>query len=254
MSSFLEAIPFDTISLAIGAIYSLFKSIKFIQEGERGVKLRFGKAVCKNGVPKIYDPGFTLLIPFVDTLQRHHVRQQTIPFNGQRVMLKNGMTFEISAFVRFRITNVYKALFEIDNVDGSVEDVSMGALRDKLSALTHEELVDTENVSKSVLFLLRQIAEQWGVEILDFRLTNCAPSAETINLVNIPAKLTMLETVAKKLGKNLESIDAGLLSVLIGAPLVASPPVHTLAPQRGQVEREQGGRLLSIVGSDTDGN
>jgi regulator of protease activity HflC (stomatin/prohibitin superfamily) len=52
----------------LSGIIAFFKSFRFVREGERGIKLRFGKAVRKKGgTPKVIEPGFAWLIPFVLT-------------------------------------------------------------------------------------------------------------------------------------------------------------------------------------------
>lgn len=253
ISTILAMFPPELIAAAFAGIFSIFKSIKFIQEGERGVKLRFGRVVRINGVPKIYEPGFVFLVPFVDTLKRHAVRQQTLPFNDQRIMLKNGMTFMLTAFVLFRVVDVYKALFDISDLEGSLEDVGTGTLRDKVAQLSHEELADTESIAKDVLESLKQHSGAWGIEIIDFRLTNCAPSPETVNLLNVPAKISMLKEAAEQLGTTLRSADPGLLSVLIGAPLVASAQIQQPEESRvrGHAAKQRRSRLASILHLDT---
>jgi regulator of protease activity HflC (stomatin/prohibitin superfamily) len=250
IGSVLGAIPFEAYSAIVMGIVGFFKSIKFIQEGELGAKLRFGKVVRdKKNIPKIYKPGFVFLIPFVDTLRRHAIRQQTLPFNEQRIMLKNGMTFILSAYVLFRVTDIYKALFDISDLEGSIEDVSTGSLRDKVAQLSHEGLADTEKIGRDVLESIKKHTESWGVEIVGFQLTNCSPSPETVNLLNVPAKISMLDSAAQKLGVPLTEVDHSLLAILIGAPLVTSmqPKTHEDGIVRGNTKRKQEERLSKIL-------
>ena len=67
------------------------------------------------------EPGFLFLIPKVDSLVRRHVRQQTIELNEQEVILKDNTIWVVSAVVFFRVKDIYKALFEIDDLDGGVQ-------------------------------------------------------------------------------------------------------------------------------------
>jgi regulator of protease activity HflC (stomatin/prohibitin superfamily) len=45
MTGLLAQIPYQVLVLLGSALVTVFKSIAFVQEGQRGVKLRFGKAV-----------------------------------------------------------------------------------------------------------------------------------------------------------------------------------------------------------------
>jgi membrane protease subunit HflC len=73
----------EGVGSALVSILGLTKRFSFVKEGELGIKLRFGKARRdSNGEPKIIRPGFVMMIPWVDRLEKHHVRQQTIRFDS----------------------------------------------------------------------------------------------------------------------------------------------------------------------------
>ncbi len=217
----------ELIMALVTAVTGLFKTIKFVQEGELGVRLRFGRVVRdESGVPKIIQPGFVLLIPFVDTLQRHHVRQQTLRLDDQKVMIAHGLIFNVSAVVILRVKDIYRALFEIDDLDNSLVDLSMGILRDVLSGKEYSELSDMEKISSELLHNLQERAEEWGVTFLQFKLTDCSPSQETAPLVNAEAgvrmKMEALKLASSELKIEFASLPPTLAAALVGVPLVTS--------------------------------
>ncbi len=221
-------VPVEVWTIAISIIVSFFKAFRFVHEGEQGIKLRFGKAVRnKNGEPKVIKPGFAFLVPFVDTLKRHHVRQETIRFNHQQIMIQDGLIFNVSAIVIFRIKDVYKALFEIENLKYSIEDLGMGILRDEVSKRNYTELEETEKISQTLLQVIRTKAEEWGIEFIQFKLTSCAPSAESAQLIfskiGVKFKLEALVEAANTISTL--DLDSGIASVLVGTPLVATTNV-----------------------------
>lgn len=232
----LEQISVTVLSSIVAGIISVLKGIKFIQEGERGVKLRFGRVTRnRQGEPKIYEPGFVLLVPFIDTLPRRHVRQQTIRFSEQRVMLADGLIFVVNAIVIFRVNNVYKALFEIDDLDSSIADLSMGVLRDVLSARKHTDLTQTAEISEQLLLRMKEKAEEWGVGFIDFKITDCAPTPETAHLVNVEIgaqlKTRALKEVAASLGCPLSNLSPVLAAVAVGTPMTAAIDQHPILGQ-----------------------
>ncbi|MDP3729273.1 MAG: SPFH domain-containing protein [bacterium] len=210
-----------------GAATSLAKAIKFVQEGELGIKLRFGRALRdKNGSPRIIKPGFVLLIPFIETLKRHHVRQQTLRLDKQKVMIARGLIFNVSAIVILRVNDIYRALFEIDDLDNSIIDISMGILRDTLADKNYLELSDMEAISTELLSKLKEKAEEWGVIFIQFKLTDCAPTTETAPLLNVEAgvlmKMEALKTAAVELGVEVYNLPPILAAALVGIPLVTA--------------------------------
>lgn len=198
-----------------------------------GIKLRFGKALRgKDGNPRIIKPGFVLLIPFIETLQRHHVRQQTLRLDKQKVMIARGLIFNVSAIVILRVKDIYRALFEIDDLDNSIVDISMGILRDTLADKNYLELSDMESISDELLNKLKEKAEEWGVTFIQFKLTDCAPTTETAPLLNVEAgvrlKIEALKAVAEDLGVEVYALPPVFAAALIGIPLVTTvtPEVH----------------------------
>ncbi len=203
------------------------KAFKFVREGERGIKLQFGRAVRNaDGSPRIIEPGFVLLIPFVQTLQRHHIRQQSRRCADQHVTLKDGLIYRIGGMVIFKVVDIYKALFEIDNIDDSIDELCMAAIRDELQPIGHEELSDLETISRRLKARVETRAREWGVEILQFSLPECAPTPETANLINaalgVELRLRALEAGFRKRNISWDSVPANLVAVLVGTPMVAT--------------------------------
>ena len=227
MGDLLSTFTTTLITAIIGGIIALFKGIRFVHEGELGIRLRFGRAVRdRKGQPKVIQPGFVLMIPFVDTLQRHHVRQQTLRLDGQRVMIGGGLIFNVSAIVIMRVKDIYKALFEIDELDSSLTDLSMGILRDVLADKQLDQLSDMKKLSEELFEGLRAKSEEWGVQFIEFKLTDCAPTPETAPLVNakvgVQLKAEALKKAAGDLGTEAASMSQALAAALVGVPLVAS--------------------------------
>jgi regulator of protease activity HflC (stomatin/prohibitin superfamily) len=214
-------------TLIVTALGAAFKTFRFVHEGERGIKLRFGRALRdRNGAPKIIEPGFVLLIPFVDSLKRHHVRQQTINLASQTIMIQDGFTFTLSAVVILKIKDIYKALFEIAEIDNSIADLCMGILRDKVQLLKYTELLDTAKISAALLLELKEKAAEWGIEFLAFKLTDCAPTPETSQAISIMAAARMRAEALKEAGKSMglepNAMNPNLAAALIGIPLTVA--------------------------------
>ncbi len=214
-------------SAIVGGVVSVFKAFRFVHEGEKGVRLRFGRVVRrKDNVPRIIEPGFAFLIPFVETLKCHHVRQQSYRFPEQRIMLKDGLIFKISGMIVFKVTNVYSALFEIHDLDNSVDDICMAALRDEIQNLDHLELNNLTSISEKLIKRVSERGAQWGIEFSQFSLTDCAPTPETANLLNaglgIKIRLSELIKSLEEVGLKLTDIGPNFAAALIGIPVVSS--------------------------------
>ncbi|MGD1069321.1 MAG: hypothetical protein ABSB15_04205 [Bryobacteraceae bacterium] len=73
---------------------------------------------------------------------------------------------------------------------------------------------------------MKEKAQQWGVDFLQFNIIDCAPTPETAQIIVAKAGVTMkaeaLEEMAKRLQIPMERLNPTLAAVLVGLPLVAS--------------------------------
>jgi regulator of protease activity HflC (stomatin/prohibitin superfamily) len=68
MEGLLDGSLIQMLTAVGGLLFTGVKTIQFVQEGSRGLKLRFGKVVrSSDGTPKVVEPGFVWMIPFVGT-------------------------------------------------------------------------------------------------------------------------------------------------------------------------------------------
>ncbi len=226
-------LPIAEIATALagtgGVIGALAKMFRFVREGEQGIKLRFGKARRYRGgggKPIVYEPGFTVLFPYVDTLIRRHVRVQTIELPQQTITIKNGLSYIVDAVVRFKVTDIYKALFVVDDLDLTMQNVAMAELRDTLSPYDDAQaMADVHGMSEKLTAQIKTHSDTWGVEIDQFSIVSCVPTPESQQIVNLAAgvqtRVGALKEGFKTLGMN--DADIGtypqLAAALIGIPV-----------------------------------
>ena len=82
-----------------------------IQSGQRGVLFRWGRAV------KELEPGFHWLIPLVHAVKKTPVRSITIDLPNQKVMTADGLVYDVSVNLVYRVENATKALTLVDHID-----------------------------------------------------------------------------------------------------------------------------------------
>jgi hypothetical protein len=73
-----------------------------------------------------------------------------------------------------------------------------------LTGRDHSNLNQTKEISALLLDELKEKAQEWGVDFLQFNIIDCAPAAETAQIIIAKAGVMMkaeaLEELAKKRG------------------------------------------------------
>ncbi|MBI1917863.1 MAG: SPFH domain-containing protein [Planctomycetes bacterium] len=173
-----EADPVATaITLGILAlVLFLFFCCRFVKEGEQAAMLRFGR------FRRIVGPGFVIVGPPWRSLKRIHIRQTSLRLAAQSVLLQDGVVFKVVGVLVYRITDAYKALFEIANLQEAMGDVGAGKLREVVSGKTSDEMWDIQALRAAIMEGLRVQEEQWGVVMIDFLLVNVEPAGTAQHL------------------------------------------------------------------------
>lgn len=221
------------IAGAVTAMGGVIKGSRFIQEGERGVKLRFGRVIRRrDGSPKIIEPGFVFVIPTIEHLRRAHVRTDTIDLPTQTVVLADRMAFNVSAVVIVQVQDspaaIYRCLFEVEDVEKAVTDYCTAELRTVLSGLTHERVTDATSVAVQIKEAVSARLQQWGLNVDEVMLTDCEPTPESARAILTAASAKLradaLVAAADDLAKcdSLRQVPPVVAAAVIGTPVATA--------------------------------
>lgn len=92
--------PRQLAALTIGGaviLFLLFLSYYTINEGERGILLRYGKIV------KVADPGLGFKLPFIETVEKISTRNQAVVYKGLQAYSRDQQPAQMTVSVSFHI-------------------------------------------------------------------------------------------------------------------------------------------------------
>src|SRR5512145_1009664 len=90
---------FGFVVLAILII--VLKSIRIVNEYERGVLFRLGRVASEN----LKAPGLRILIPFIDRMVKVDLRTVTHDVPPQETITKDNVTIKVNAVIYFNVMN-----------------------------------------------------------------------------------------------------------------------------------------------------
>ncbi|EED24791.1 HflC protein [Vibrio sp. 16] len=93
------------IPVLVVTIVLLLMSVFVIQEGERGLVIRFGRVLDDNGVSKIYEPGLHFKMPLFDRVKTLDARIQTMDGRSDRFVTSEKKDVLIDTYVKWRISD-----------------------------------------------------------------------------------------------------------------------------------------------------
>ncbi len=93
-------IPVIVVTIAL-----LLMSVFVIQEGERGLVIRFGRVLDENGISKTYEPGLHFKLPLFDRVKILDARIQTMDGRSDRFVTSEKKDVIIDTYVKWRIAD-----------------------------------------------------------------------------------------------------------------------------------------------------
>jgi regulator of protease activity HflC (stomatin/prohibitin superfamily) len=143
----------------IGLVLLAF-AVKIVKQYERGVVLRFGRLV------KVRNPGFNVIIPFVDRMTKVSLRIVTWVLDPQEVITRDNVTVKVDAVVYFVVIDPVKAVINVEDHRQAIIQLALTTLRSVLGQSDLDELLAHRD---QINLRLRQIIDEqseepWGIK------------------------------------------------------------------------------------------
>jgi len=154
----------------LGTIY-FFSSAKVINQGSEALVERLGK------YRKTLKPGLNFIVPFLDTIVwEESIREQVLDINPQEVITKDIVSMRIDAVVYWRIMDLKKAYYEIEDLQVAIENLVLTTLRSEIGGI---ELKDTfsnsRKINQALLNELDDATVNWGIKVMRVELQEITP-------------------------------------------------------------------------------
>jgi len=148
-------------------------AIKIVQQHEQGLIERFGR------YRKTVGPGFHMIVPFIEKMQKVDMREQVVDVPPQEVITKDNVVVTVDAVVYYQATDPVKLKYNVANFILAATKLAQTNLRNVIgdmdldSALTSRETINTE---------LRQILDEatdvWGTRVVRVEIQRIDPPVD----------------------------------------------------------------------------
>ncbi|WP_055494694.1 slipin family protein [Streptomyces sp. TP-A0356] len=145
---------------AAGLVY-LAAAARVVKQYERGVVFRFGRLL---GPPRT--PGFTVIIPMVDRLQKVNMQIVTLPVPAQEGITRDNVTVRVDAVVYFKVIDAANALIQVEDYRFAVSQMAQTSLRSIIGKSDLDDLLSNrEKLNQGLELMIDSPAVGWGVQI-----------------------------------------------------------------------------------------
>lgn len=135
------------VFLLIVVLVVLYASLFVVQEGQRGIVLRFGKVLRDDeNKPQVYSPGLHFKIPFIETVKSLDARIQTMDNQADRFVTKEKKDLIVDSYIKWRISDFSRYYLATGGGDVSQAEVLLkrkfsDRLRSEMGRLDVKDIV-----------------------------------------------------------------------------------------------------------------
>ena len=171
------------IILVILALVTLFKSVRVINQFEKGVVLRLGK------FKSVAEPGLNLILPYIESLITVDVREKVIQVDPQEVITKDNVTVTVDAVIYYKVIDPVKAEFEVEDFDMAATILAQTNLRNLVGdKLLDETLVARDLINTNLRDVLDEVTHNWGVKVTRVEVQKIEPPQEIAQAMSLQMK------------------------------------------------------------------
>lgn len=146
-------------------------SIKIINQGNQAIVERFGK------YKKTLQPGLRSVWLGTDRIAvEETTREQILDIEPQKAITRDNISVEVDAVVYWRINNLYKAYYDVDDVKEAIQNLVMTTLRSEIGQMDLDQTYTSRTqINESLLIYLKEAADSWGTEIIRVEVQEIKP-------------------------------------------------------------------------------
>lgn len=144
------------VVIVLAVLMALYTSLFVVQEGQRGIVLRFGKVLRDSeNKPLVYAPGMHFKIPFIETVKSLDARIQTMDNQADRFVTSEKKDLIVDSYLKWRISDFSRYYLATGGGDVSQAEVLLkrkfsDRLRSEIGRLDVKEIV-TDSRGKLML-------------------------------------------------------------------------------------------------------
>jgi regulator of protease activity HflC (stomatin/prohibitin superfamily) len=146
-------------------------SAKVINQGNQAIVERLGK------YKRTLQPGLRVVWLFWERIAvEETLREQVLDTEPQQAITKDNISAYVDAVVYWRINNLYKAYYDVEDVKEAIGNLVITTLRSEIGRMDLDETYSSRSeINENLSVYLKEAADSWGVEVIRVEVQGIKP-------------------------------------------------------------------------------
>ena len=148
-------------------------AIKIVQQYEQGLIERF----CR--YRKTVDPGFHMIVPFIERMVKVDMREQVVDVPPQEVITRDNVVVTVDAVVYYQATDPVKLKYNVSNFILAATKLAQTNLRNVVGDMDLDDaLTSRETINTELRQILDEATDVWGTRVVRVEIQRIDPPTD----------------------------------------------------------------------------
>ena len=148
-------------------------AIKIVQQYEQGLIERFGR------YRKTVDPGFHMIVPFIERMVKVDMREQVVDVPPQEVITRDNVVVTVDAVVYYQATDPVKLKYNVSNFILAATKLAQTNLRNVVGDMDLDDaLTSRETINTELRQILDEATDVWGTRVVRVEIQRIDPPTD----------------------------------------------------------------------------
>jgi regulator of protease activity HflC (stomatin/prohibitin superfamily) len=165
--------------LAIAVVAAMVASVKIVRPYQRGLVERLGR------YRDTRDPGLSLIMPIIESLQLIDMREQVVDVPPQEVITEDNVVVSVDAVVYYEATDPKRLVYNVADFLTAVTKLAQTNLRNLIGDLELDRaLTSRDEINTQLREVLDVATDKWGVRVVRVEIQRIDPPPEVVTAMH----------------------------------------------------------------------
>jgi regulator of protease activity HflC (stomatin/prohibitin superfamily) len=167
------------IVIAIVGLAALVAAVKIVRPYQRGLVERLGKYKTTK------EPGLTLIVPFIETMQLIDMREQVVDVPPQEVITADNVVVSVDAVVYYEATDPQRLVYNVADFFTAITKLAQTNLRNLIGDLELDKaLTSRDTINTQLREVLDDATDKWGVRVVRVEIQRIDPPPDIVSAMH----------------------------------------------------------------------
>jgi len=162
-------------AIAVVGIAFLIGAVKIVRPYQRGLVERLGRYKITK------EPGFNLILPFIETMRLVDMREQVVDVPPQEVITSDNVVVSVDAVVYYEATDPQRLVYNVADFFTAITKLAQTNLRNLIGDIELDKaLTSRDTINAQLRAVLDDATDKWGVKVVRVEIQRIDPPPEVV--------------------------------------------------------------------------